>query len=315
MDLVTSSLILKDTIGYGELSEIKRASDIATGATVAVKFTNVPKDSRNEVLERLCLQMELSHPAICSILRIIETPCNVVVVMEYVKGVDLMTYVAIKGKLGEDAVSNLLKQLLSALIYLHDKGIAICDLSPDNIMVIFDEKRAPIKLKILGFDHIQLENNSKTKTTQTPFFAAPEQILYKQSSKASDMWSLGAIAYMMVCGYPPFFESSDLELYSKVLAAEYQFQRPWWEAVSAPAQNFIRRLLVIDPNDRYTAKEAVDHYFVNPLSIANPQISESSTTLSRLSKTSGHSPKLKKESKVGKLKDSLNKFFVKLKVR
>ncbi|KAJ3275634.1 hypothetical protein HDV01_007637 [Terramyces sp. JEL0728] len=298
MDEVTSLYTLKDTIGYGQVSEIKKAKVIRSGKTVAVKITNVPPESRFELEERIKLRMQLCHPAMCKVLQIVESPINIFIVMEYIKGMDLMTYVAINGKLPEDTVCQTLKQLLSLLVYLHDKGIALCDLSPDNIMVTFDENHKPSVLKIVGFDHIQSESTATTKSIHTPFFAAPEQILYKESSKASDMWSLGAIAYMLVCGYPPFFEASDLDLYSKVLTAEYQFQRPWWAAVSAPAQNFIRNLLLIDPNDRYTARDAADHYFLNPPSIENPRIFESHTTLARLSRAS-FGQKEKKKSNSG----------------
>jgi len=132
------------------------------------------------------------------------------------------------------------------------------------------------------------------------FFAAPEIILGKTPSPKSDIWSVGALTYLMACGYPPFFESDDLYLLKKAVLADYQFNRPWWTFISDTTQNFIRNTLVVSVEDRLSAKEANTHIFLNPATELFYTASNS-TLNAQISAISSYSiPKIKKRSTLKK---------------
>ncbi|KAJ2997941.1 hypothetical protein HDV02_005036 [Globomyces sp. JEL0801] len=106
----------------------------------------------------------------------------------------------------------------------------------------------------------------------TPGYVAPEVLRKKGYGPQVDMWSLGVITYILLCGYPPFFDLNNAELFKKIMAGKYQFDRPWWDKISETgielyllillAKDFITRLLVVDPNVRWTAKMALEHPFI-----------------------------------------------------
>lgn len=96
----------------------------------------------------------------------------------------------------------------------------------------------------------------------TPGYVAPEVLKRQGYKEEVDLWSLGVITYILLCGYPPFFDQNNTELFKKIMSGRYQFDRPWWDNVSDKAKDFIRKLLVLDPMQRMTATQALQHPFI-----------------------------------------------------
>ena len=96
----------------------------------------------------------------------------------------------------------------------------------------------------------------------TPGYVAPEVLKRQGYGKEVDLWSLGVITYILLCGYPPFFDPNNVELFKKIMIGKYEFDHPWWDNVSEKAKDFIRKLLVLDPKQRYTAIDALSHPFI-----------------------------------------------------
>jgi serine/threonine protein kinase len=96
----------------------------------------------------------------------------------------------------------------------------------------------------------------------TPGYVAPEVLRRQGYKEQVDLWSLGVITYILLCGYPPFFDQNNAELFKKILSGRFQFDRPWWDKVSDKAKDFIKKLLVLDPAHRWTASQALGHPFI-----------------------------------------------------
>ncbi|KFV15019.1 Calcium/calmodulin-dependent protein kinase type 1D, partial [Pterocles gutturalis] len=106
-------------------------------------------------------------------------------------------------------------------------------------------------------------------------FSAPEVLAQKPYSKAVDCWSIGVIAYILLCGYPPFYDENDSKLFEQILKAEYEFDSPYWDDISESAKDFIRNLMEKDPNKRYTCEQAARHPWIAGDTALNKNIHES----------------------------------------
>ncbi|EAW86316.1 calcium/calmodulin-dependent protein kinase ID, isoform CRA_c [Homo sapiens] len=112
-------------------------------------------------------------------------------------------------------------------------------------------------------------------TPCSSLFFAPEVLAQKPYSKAVDCWSIGVIAYILLCGYPPFYDENDSKLFEQILKAEYEFDSPYWDDISDSAKDFIRNLMEKDPNKRYTCEQAARHPWIAGDTALNKNIHES----------------------------------------
>lgn len=134
---------------------------------------------------------------------------------------------------------------------------------PENLLLSDRKGKNPsVKISDFGlskiFDDVQLMRTA----CGTPGYVAPEVLKRHGYGQQVDMWSLGVITYILLCGYPPFFDQNNTELFKKIMAGKYQFDRPWWDNVSEKAKDFIKHLLVLDPSQRWTATQALNHPFI-----------------------------------------------------
>jgi len=93
----------------------------------------------------------------------------------------------------------------------------------------------------------------------TPGYVAPEVLAHDQYSSQVDLWSIGVIVYILLCGFPPFYGDNDAQMFKKIKAGSYKFLSPYWDPISADAKDFVAKLLVVDPRKRMTAAEALNH--------------------------------------------------------
>lgn len=156
--------------------------------------------------------------------------------------------------------------MLEAVKYLHDQGIVHRDLKPENIL-LKSKTDDTIKLSDFGLSR-GMDSQSYLKTMcGTPQYVAPEVLSNAGPGKegynlACDLWSLGVIAYILLCGYPPFHEEKEISLYDQILTADFEFPRDPWVNISEEAKDFVEKLLVVDPSKRLTAEQALKHPFI-----------------------------------------------------
>merc|ERR1719162_2186270 len=146
---------------------------------------------------------------------------------------------------------------------MHQIKLAHRDLKPENFLMGSKDPIGTCSLKVIDFGLSCKFTDGQVLTTKagTPYYVAP-QVLAGKYDKASDLWSLGVIMYVVLCGYPPFYGETDAEVLSKVRLGNFSFNAADWKNISEDAKNLIRMLLKMNPRDRYTAEQALHHEWI-----------------------------------------------------
>jgi calcium/calmodulin-dependent protein kinase I len=167
-----------------------------------------------------------------------------------------------RGHFSEQEALELTRSLSSALRHLHSIGIVHRDLKPENLVYKNKSEDSPIKITDFGLAKLIGKSSSSdlmTSSVGTLGYMAPEILMNKPYTAAVDLWSLGVIIYILLCGSPPFYDNSYRELYSSITRAQYCFPDHDWSSVSEDAKHVIFRLLTVDANDRMTLDELDQH--------------------------------------------------------
>lgn len=155
-----------------------------------------------------------------------------------------------------------MRTLAKAIAYCHDKGIVHRDLKPENILLSsLDERTAVIKIADMGFARTVRANGMET-SCGTPSYVAPEVLRGERYGAAVDLWSLGVVMYILLCGYAPFAASTQTKLFKAICRGVYRFGSPYWDAISEQAKDLISHLLVLDTSHRYTARQVLSHPWI-----------------------------------------------------
>ncbi|XP_077001071.1 calcium/calmodulin-dependent protein kinase type 1B isoform X2 [Tamandua tetradactyla] len=244
---------IREKLGSGAFSEVVLAQERGSAHLVALKC--IPKKAlrgKEALVENeIAVLRRVSHPNIVALEDVHESPSHLYLAMELVTGGELFDRIMERGSYTEKDASHLVGQVLGAVSYLHSLGIVHRDLKDSKIMV-----------SDFGLSKIQAGNMLGT-ACGTPGYVAPELLEQKPYGKAVDMWALGVISYILLCGYPPFYDESDPELFSQILRASYEFDSPFWDDISESAKDFIRHLLERDPQKRFTCQQALQHLWIS----------------------------------------------------
>eukprot|EP01097_Dermamoeba_algensis_P001622 TRINITY_DN1609_c0_g1_i1.p1 TRINITY_DN1609_c0_g1~~TRINITY_DN1609_c0_g1_i1.p1 ORF type:complete len:427 (+),score=92.58 TRINITY_DN1609_c0_g1_i1:43-1323(+) len=252
-------------LGKGGFSIVKEGTNKATGAKVAIKLIEKGAFKESDlglVRREIAIMKRLSHPHVVQLYDVYDSAEYLSIVLELVTGGELFDHIVTRGHISEAEASKLIKQLLEALSYLHDNGIAHRDLKPENLLIGGQNKDL---LKVTDFGLSNEFDDSKKLTTRcgTPYYVAPEVVLGQQYDSAVDMWATGVITYIVLCGYPPFFGKSDNVVFEKILSCKYTYPPKEWDRISAAGKDFINKLLVVNAADRMTAADALYHPWIS----------------------------------------------------
>ncbi|KAJ3602586.1 hypothetical protein NHX12_030338 [Muraenolepis orangiensis] len=231
----------KDVLGTGAFSEVVLAEEKRTQKLVAIKC--IPKKAlegkENSIENEIAVLHKLKHANIVSLEDIFESKSHLYLVMQLVSGGELFDRIIEKGFYTEKDASKLIQQILDAIKYLHDMGIVHRDLKPENLLYYSMEEDSKIMISDFGLSKIEASGSVMSTACGTPGYVAPEVLAQKPYSKAVDCWSIGVIAYILLCGYPPFYDENDSKLFEQILKAEYEFDSPYWDDISESAKDFI----------------------------------------------------------------------------
>ncbi|XP_074385558.1 death-associated protein kinase 2-like isoform X2 [Zonotrichia albicollis] len=217
-----------------------------------------PGLERAQVQREVSILRQLQHPNILRLHELFSSPAEVVLVLELIRGGELFDFIAEKEMLSEEEAIEFLVQILSGVEYLHARLIAHFDLKPENIMLQDKDVPKP-RIKIIDFGLAQQLQDGITYRSLcgTPQYIAPEVINYEPLSPATDMW---------LSGLSPFQGETDAETLSNVVAGAYEFEERCFSQTSELAKDFIRQLLLKEPQCRMSAAECLVHPWIKPLS-------------------------------------------------
>ncbi|XP_065427221.1 calcium/calmodulin-dependent protein kinase type 1B-like isoform X1 [Chrysemys picta bellii] len=255
---------IKEKLGAGAFSEVFLAEERGSQRLVALKC--IPKKALRgkevAVENEIAVLRKVHHENIVALENIHETPTHLYLAMQLVTGGELFDRIVARGHYTERDASRLVRQVLGAVSYLHQLGVVHRDLKPENLLYASPLEDA--KIMITDFGLSKLESDGVMATAcGTPGYVAPELLEQKPYGKAVDSWALGVISYILLCGYPPFYDDNDSELFAQILKGEFEFDSPYWDDISDSAKDFIRQLLQRDPEMRYTCEQALQHPWIS----------------------------------------------------
>ena len=230
-----------------------------TGRIVAVKSINKDKIKKDLYLlkRELDVLRMIDHPNVIKYYETYEDEKYLHIVMEMCTGGDLFDKLIEMGTLNESEVGNIMKKLLLALNHIHGLYIVHRDLKPENFLFASRDPGAEIKVIDFGMS-IKNQASDLTTLVGTPYYLAPE-VLRGKYGKECDVWSLGVVMYLMLCGTQPF-EGSDMRaIFGKISKGEFNFQSPQWAGVSEAAKDLIRKMISVNPSRRITVMDALRH--------------------------------------------------------
>lgn len=252
-------------LGHGHYGVVRKCQNRQTKEYFAVKTIKKAKVGRLETLKReIEILKTMDHPNIIQLVDVFEDEKYLHLVTELCTGGELFDRIIEKTKSAEGHYSEadaavIVKSCLNAIEYCHTvHNICHRDLKPENFL--FQTPAPDSQLKIIDFGLSRYDDEVEHMSTKvgTPYYIAPE-VLTRKYDKECDLWSIGVVTYVLLCGYPPFYGDTDAEIFSSVKKGEFDFPSPDWDDISSQAKHFIRSLLKTDVKQRPTAREALEH--------------------------------------------------------
>jgi len=270
-------------IGRGGFSVVIEGNKKGTEEKFAIKCikkSSIEGDDIKLLTREIQIMKNVRHDNILKLFEVFEDEEQFFLVMELVPGKELFDKIVERGQYSEKDASNIARQIISAVEYLHEKGIAHRDLKPENLLSSGSEEQELIKIADFGFSKDFNEDKLQT-SCGSPGYVAPEVLTSESYDKSVDMWSIGVIIYILLCGYPPFYADNAPALFKKIMDVKYDFDDPSWDDVSEDAKDLIRHLLVKNPEERYTAQQCKEHPWIKGTNLTdkklNPKIDKLAT--------------------------------------
>jgi calcium/calmodulin-dependent protein kinase I len=262
-----------ETLGKGSFAVVKKGMPKEGGPPVAVKIV----DKKDAQFDEASLQQEIAimrkvvHPNCIRLVEVFDEKAKMYIVVELVTGGELFDRIINRGHYSEKDAATLMCEVATAIDYLHSLGIVHRDLKPENLLYSSGDEGSPdynvIKVADFGLAKVLTggaKDGGMSTTCGTPGYVAPEVL--EQNARGYgpevDAWSLGVILYILLCGFPPFYDESNAVLFQLIKKGSYTFPSPYWDDVSESAKDLVHKLLTVDPKKRATVKDVLSHPWV-----------------------------------------------------
>jgi len=262
---VEDKYTLKDVLGTGAFSQVRLAeSKESPGDLYAIKVIDKKalKGKEDSLENEIRVLRRLEHPNVVKLFEAYESKSSVYLVMELVTGGELFDRIVEKGSYTEKDAADLIKQVLSAVAYMHTSGVVHRDLKPENLLYNSPDEDSKIMISDFGLSKME-DSGIMATACGTPGYVAPEVLAQKPYGKEVDVWSIGVISYILLCGYPPFYDENDANLFAQILKGEFEFDSPYWDDISQEAKEFIRSLMCVDVDKRLSCEDAIAHSWIS----------------------------------------------------
>jgi len=275
----TENYELKEELGKGAFSVVKRCVQRHTGLEFAAKIINTKKLSARDFQKlereaRICRKMQ--HPNIVRLHDGIQEESFHYLVFDLVTGGELFEDIVAREFYSEADASHCIQQILESVNHCHSNGVVHRDLKPENLilsekpkpqpenlLLASKSKGAAVKLADFGLAiEVQGDQQAWFGFAGTPGYLSPEVLKKEPYGKPVDIWACGVILYIILVGYPPFWDEDQQKLYAQIRAGAYDFPSPEWDTVTPEAKNLINQMLTVNPAKRIRAEEALKHPWI-----------------------------------------------------
>ncbi|XP_041697148.2 serine/threonine-protein kinase 17A-like isoform X1 [Coregonus clupeaformis] len=256
------------SVSRGKFAIVKRCVEKSTGTEYAAKFLRKRRkgqDCRVKVLHEIAV-LELTNPShrIINLHQVYETPTEMVLVLEYAAGGEIFNQCVAEGDeaFTQEEVKRLMGQILEGVAFLHRNNIVHLDLKLQNILLTSGCPLGDIKIVDFGLSRRLCQNQELREIIGTPEYVAPEILSFEPISTATDMWSIGVLAYMMLTRTSPFLGEDKQETFLNISQINIDYTEDELQDLPASAIHFIRSLLIKEPKSRATAEECLRHHWL-----------------------------------------------------
>ncbi|XP_026817302.1 calcium/calmodulin-dependent protein kinase type II alpha chain isoform X16 [Rhopalosiphum maidis] len=257
---------LKEELGKGAFSVVRKCIQKHTGLEFAAKIINTKKLSARDFQKlereaRIC--RKLQHPNIVRLHDSIQEELFHYLVFDLVTGGELFEDIVAREFYSEADASHCIQQILESVNHCHTNGVVHRDLKPENLLLASKVKGAAVKLADFGLAiEVQGEQQAWFGFAGTPGYLSPEVLKKEPYGKPVDIWACGVILYILLVGYPPFWDEDQHRLYAQIKAGAYDYPSPEWDTVTPDAKNLINQMLTVNPAKRVTASDALKHPWI-----------------------------------------------------
>ncbi len=253
----------KDVLGGGHFGTVRIAykrigEPRKYYAIKSISKKNLTEKDLQDLIREVEIISNLDHPNIIKFFETYHDEYYFHIVMELCKGKEVFDKIIEEESISEMKVKKIIYKVLSSILYCHTNGISHRDIKPENILFENTEPDADIKLIDFGLSRKYNSNEKMHTILGTPYYVAPE-VLKGDYDEKCDLWSVGAITYIMLCGEPPFSGLSNNDIFKKIINEEICFQKSKWKNISLEAKNFIKECMTKDPDKRITSQKAFEH--------------------------------------------------------
>jgi calcium/calmodulin-dependent protein kinase I len=252
------------TLGAGTYGVVREAEGPTGKVAVKIILKKNVKGNEKMVYDELDMLQRLKHPHIVRFVDWFESRDKFYIVTQLATGGELFDRICDQGKFTEKDASQTIKQVLTAVDYLHKNDVVHRDLKPENLLYVTTEPDSDLVLADFGIAKTLDSKEESLQTMAGSFgYAAPEVMDRKGHGKPVDMWSMGVITYTLLCGYSPFRSENLRDLLDECCNTSVVFHERYWKDVSQDAKDFILSLIQPDPDKRWTSEQALGHIWLS----------------------------------------------------
>merc|ERR1711953_1500502 len=264
-----------NVLGLGISGKVVQCEDLKTREKCALKVLKDSQKARREI----DLHWKASGcKHIVNIRDVYENTYNgqkcLLVVMEIMEGGELFNRIQERTAFNEREAAEIVKDICLAVKFLHDCNVAHRDLKPENLLYSAKGSSGVLKLTDFGFAKETLSRDTLQTPCYTPYYVAPEVLGPEKYDKSCDIWSLGVIMYILLCGFPPFYSNHGLPISpgmkKRIRSGQYEFPKPEWTNVSSDAKDLIKGCLKTNPEERLTIDQVIQNKWVSQYNAVPP---------------------------------------------